>query len=92
MIFSLSAVYANDANNISIDESSTILTSQGADEDLSICQDMGNLDVIREDLSEQNENYTSFYEFSTESYGELEYISTEYFHKILVKRSCYYDR
>lgn len=64
MIFSLSAVYANDANNISIDESSTILTSQGADEDLSICQDMGNLDVIREDLSEQNEN-SSFKDLST---------------------------
>ena len=34
-------------------------------------------------LKENNYNYTSFYEFSTDSYGELEYISSQYFHKII---------
>ena len=36
-------------------------------------------------LKQQNLNYTSFYEFSTDDYGELEYISIEYFHKIIDK-------
>ena len=35
------------------------------------------------DLNSENVNYTSFSEFSTEDYGELEYISTQYFSKII---------
>ena len=33
--------------------------------------------------SQNNNNYSSFYEFSTDNYGELEYINIEYFHKII---------
>ena len=41
-------------------------------------------DIWREfDLNSKNSNYSSFYEFSTDNYGELEYISTEYYPKII---------
>ena len=36
-------------------------------------------------LKQTNSDYNSFYEFSTDNYGELEYISMEYFHKIIDK-------
>ena len=36
-------------------------------------------------LKQNNSDYNSFYEFSTDNYGELEYISIEYFHKIIDK-------
>ena len=35
------------------------------------------------DLNSENMNYSSFSEFSTEDYGELEYISSQYFSKII---------
>ena len=56
VILSLSTVYADDANDTSIDESSNILMSQNFKEDLSISQD--------DFLSEQNEN-SSFSDLST---------------------------
>jgi len=34
-------------------------------------------------LNSENQNYSSFYEFSTDDYGEIEYISTDYFNKIV---------
>ena len=35
------------------------------------------------DLNKENNNYSSFYEFSTDDYGEIEYISTDYFNRIV---------
>ena len=34
-------------------------------------------------LNAENKDYSSFYEFSTDNYGELEYINKKYFHKII---------
>ena len=56
VILSLSTVYADDANDTSIDESSNVLTSQNFKEDLSISQD--------DFLGEQNGN-SSFSDLST---------------------------
>lgn len=56
VIFSLSAVYANDTNDTSIGQTSNILTSQDVDEDLSISQN--------DFLNEQNGNL-SFSDLST---------------------------
>ena len=81
-----SVLYEESNNNYNLCKNDNVIgTSSNVDEVKHIFEQK--LENIWRDynLSEQNENYTSFYEFSTESYGELEYISTEYFHKIIDK-------